>query len=529
MHRLITVLFIISSLNSIAQDYVMDAWGLNSEADEQIPILVNNGKTIIFTRGHHVENTGGKADKGDIWISQFSPTDGWATPEKLPSPLNTRDFDGAFDFTANKILVYGNYRQDKSVVPGISQCTAVSWPDKWAALKVVKIKYFQNKSANNGNALSADGKILLLSLESFKSLGAEDIYVSFWDANERSWGEPKNLGKNINTRLQELTPYLAPDNKTLFFSSNGWGGVGSRDIFVSQRLDDTWTNWTPPRNLGEGVNTEGAEMGYRYYPDLELAVYTSTKNSDGYGDIHIIPVTTEDLNIILEEEIVVPTTAVAIDEPEVSIEEKNPVSDKKLLIVKGKTTDLTSKKAVFSRVKVKGSKGFEQEHYNDTTYQFVLATDQKYMLQIEADGYLSKQIELLSKKDEANTITMNVELEKIVIGARVKLDNVLFTRGTSEFLESSYVELNLIADMMLNNPSMIIKLAGHTDNVGNPNLNKRLSQERVDAVINYLVEKGIDGSRLSGTGYGGTQPIASNAGEATRRLNRRVEFIVVKQ
>ena len=136
---------------------------------------------------------------------------------------------------------------------------------------------------------------------------------------------------------------------------------------------------------------------------------------------------------------------------------------------------------------------------------------------------------MLIKTNEAKEIVQNIEIERIVTGARIELKNVLFRRGESEFLESSYDELNLVAEMMFNNPTMVIELAGHTDGIGNSNLNERLSQERVDAVINYLAEKGIDNDRLSGVGYGGTVPIASNATEATRKLNRRVEFIVKEQ
>ena len=525
MRKLTVLIILFISLGAEAQDYVMDSWGLNSSADEQIPQLVNGGKTVLFTRGHHPENTGGKADRGDIWISHFSEADGWSEPEKLAAAINTPYYNGAFAYSNNKLLVYGEYRSGKTAIPGVSSSNVITWPDNWSDPNVVEVKYFKNSSANNGNSLSEDGKILMLSLESFKTRGAEDIYVSFWEESTKTWQEPKNLGSQINTPLQELTPFLAPDNKTLFFASNGLGGLGSRDIFVSQRLDDTWTNWTLPKNLGEGINTEGAEMGYRYYPELELAIYTSTKNSDGYGDIQIIPVTSEELNQLLEEELIL------IDAPEIIAvleDESTPLGDN-MVLVKGKISDLKTREAVFARTKIKGSAGFEQEHFNDTTYSFVLTTDQQYVLQIEADGYLSKQIALLSKKKEAIEIVQNVELEKIVIGARVKLANVLFVRGESEFLDSSFDELDLVVDMMLNNPSMVIELAGHTDNIGNQNLNKQLSQERVDAVINYLSGKEIDISRLSGVGYGGTQPIASNAGEATRRLNRRVEFIVVEQ
>jgi len=520
--RTLTILFALSiSIGVAAQDFPIDSWGLNSAADEQTPLLVNGGKTIFFTRSHHPENTGGKADRGDIWMSEFVGG-GWSSPEKLPSPINSAYYSGAFHYAANLLYVYGNDRKEMAPKPGVSVASLIKWPGEWTAPKALEIKYFQNKSANNGNALSDDGKILILSMESFKTIGAEDLYVSFWQESENAWSEPKNMGANINTPLQELTPFLAADNKTLFFSTNGRGGRGSRDIFVSQRLDESWSNWSIPKNLGASVNTEGAEMGYRYYPELELAVYTSTKNSDGYGDIQFIQVIAEDLNILLEEEIVVPT------EVEPAVEEEE-IAGENMFNIKGKILDSSTGELVFARTKVKGADAFEQEHYNDTTYSFILASKQDYILQVEAEGYLSKQIDLFTMNNDNKEIKQDVKLDPIVVGARVKLDNVLFIRGKTEFLKSSYNELNLVVEMLLNNPTMKIELAGHTDNVGSGNLNIRLSQERVDVVINYLAEEGIDISRLSGTGYGGAKPIASNATESTRRLNRRVEFIVVSQ
>jgi outer membrane protein OmpA-like peptidoglycan-associated protein len=526
MRVLILLAIIIFSVSARAQEYYpSDAWDLNSAADEQIPILSADGKTIYFTRGHHPQNTGGKADKGDVWLSHFTDTAGWSMPVQLPAPINTQFYNGVFDVSDGKLFLYGIYRNGQAPLPGLSSSKSMG-AGKWAAPQSSGVKYFQNKSANNGNSISRDGSIVILSIESFKTLGAEDLYVSFWQATENKWSEPKNLGADINTKLQELTPFLAPDNKTLFFSSNGRGGVGSRDIFVSQRLDDTWTKWTEPTNLGEAINTEGAEMGYRYYPTLELAVYTSTKDSDGYGDIHIVPVTPEDINQLINEEIFVP-----MDVADIAPESNNlPIeAGDNTLVIKGKITDLNTSQPVFARTKVLGDNGFEQEHFNDTTYNFTLLSKRDYVLQIEADGYFSKQIKLLIKTNKAKEIVENIEIERIVTGARIELKNVLFRRGEAEFLASSYDELNLVAEMMINNPTLIIELAGHTDGIGNSSLNKRLSQERVDAVINYLIDKNIDSARLSGTGYGGTVPIASNATEATRKLNRRVEFIVVKQ
>ena len=113
-------------------------------------------------------------------------------------------------------------------------------------------------------------------------------------------------------------------------------------------------------------------------------------------------------------------------------------------------------------------------------------------------------------------------------GQTVKLNNVFFVRGQPTLLNTSYPELNTLAKTMLENPTIEIELEGHTDNQGNADANKTLSEERVEAVKKYLVEKGIDAQRISGIGYGGSKPIADNSVEATRKLNRRVEFKIVK-
>ncbi|MEN8249649.1 MAG: OmpA family protein [Bacteroidota bacterium] len=546
MRIFITIIISTIYINSFGQENIFNTSKVNSFADEQIPLISADGKTMFFTRGHHPENAGGKPDKGDVWFSQLSDTAGWSTPQKLDVSVNDKFYNGAFAYTGRNLYLYGNYRSGLSPVPGISVSKSSQSGD-WGEAFPVRIQYFQNKSANNGNALSLDGSIMIMSLESYKSKGAEDLYVTFWSASDNSWSEPRNLGAQINTPMQELTPYLSPDNKTLFFASNGHPGHGSRDIFVSQRLDDTWTNWSPPRNLGEEVNTEGAEMGYRYYPDKEIAIFTSTKNSDGYGDIIIIPVKNEALDSLLEEKIVVPEEPIAIaepvqeeveatpvivveePEPEPEIVEETPVVEDNQVILSGNVTDTKTNEAVFARFKVKGKSGQEYEHFNDTTFSFILERGNKYIFQIDAEGYISKQMDVATGADDPETMILNVALEPISIGATVKLDNVLFKRGTTDLLESSNDELDLVVEMMKNNPTMEIELSGHTDNVGIPSLNVKLSQERVDAVIVYLAGHGIDKSRLSGKGYGGSKPIASNRSESTRRLNRRVEFTILKQ
>ena len=125
----------------------------------------------------------------------------------------------------------------------------------------------------------------MFSAESYGTYGVEDIYVSLNEGGK--WTEPRNLGTLINTQFQELSPSLDADKKTLYFSSNGRKGSGSFDIYSATRLDDTWTNWSAPENLGPEINSEGRELFYRAYPALGFALYTTTKSSDGYGDLRV--------------------------------------------------------------------------------------------------------------------------------------------------------------------------------------------------------------------------------------------------
>src|SRR5690554_3557378 len=146
---------------------------------------------------------------------------------------------------------------------------------------------FRNQSSLFGGRLSSSGDVLILSLASFGSFGNEDIYVSFLNIHG-NWSTPQNLGPQINTYQQELTPYLSDDNRLLFFSTNGHGSVQGIDIFYAERLDESWENWTTPKPLSN-TNTVGAELAYfRFERDSEIAILTTTQNSEGYGDLQIV-------------------------------------------------------------------------------------------------------------------------------------------------------------------------------------------------------------------------------------------------
>jgi outer membrane protein OmpA-like peptidoglycan-associated protein len=158
------------------------------------------------------------------------------------------------------------------------------------------------------------------------------------------------------------------------------------------------------------------------------------------------------------------------------------------------------------------------------SYSVIFPDLGEYSVKIESAGYLP-MMEKIDLKTSPRT-GVNFLLVPIEIGARINMRNVLFQQGTPKLLDESFKELNWMADLMRSNPTMRIELAGHTDNVGTASLNLKLSNDRIAAVKKYLVDKGIDASRIKGKGYGGTKPISPGNSEEARRLNRRVEFII---
>ncbi len=526
MKNAVFFIFLLVAFEGISQHSLVGKEAVfNSYADEQNPVLSPDGQTLYFIRAHHSQNVARKMDMGDIWYSTLDSTTGnWSNPQNIGFLLNNQFHNGVIGFgPKEEMYLYNIYELDgKSPRSrGVSVVDPIDPPKYWTAPITSTVRYFYNLSDNHSISISEDKKVMMLSLESFKTQGAEDLYVSFWIPQLKAWSEPKNLGNQINTMYQEVSPFLAADNKTLYFSSNGHGGMGSKDVFSTKRLDDTWTNWSKPLNMGPEVNTEGAEMYYQYLADKELAIYTSTKNSDGYGDIHFKYMPILEMAKTIGYEIEVPKGSVSqvIDKPS--------EPDYYVQLV-GSITDKKSESPVAATIRISGG-SYTKNQTLATAFAFDLPKANQYTLVVEADGYISHSAKIDVTTEKPKELEHNVVLQPIELGTTVKLDLVLFERGKTIFLKESYEQLDLMIQMMKDNPTMEIELGGHTDSVGNSRLNKKLSQERVDVVVNYFIDNGIEAKRLTGKGYGGSKPIASNNTEATRRLNRRVEFTVVKQ
>ncbi len=495
---------------------------INSGKDERAPVISPDGKVLYWTVANHPDNVGGIRDLGDIWYSVWTGEE-WSLPLHGGKAINNEGYNAVAGFShdGERMFLMSHYQKGATSAAG-TQGIAISMKtaDGWSAPENIHIPYFLNRSKESDGFLSTTVEALVFSADSYSTIGVEDIYVCL--LRDGQWSEPKNLGRKINTPLQELSPSLSADGKFLFFASNGRKGYGSFDIYYSERLDDTWQNWSEPVNMGASVNTESKELFYRTYPAQRFALFTSTHDSDGYGDIKFYR-PPDDLKDSLFNQL--PDTLVKM----VEIKRDKPITgDEKIFTVFGKVTDTRKGQPLRATLSFHSDSTYTVVAGPDGKYTIRIPSVNEYSLRVEASGFVGNFEKLDVRTYELKALEMNFKLQPIEVGATVNLKSVLFQQSTSNLLPESHDELDLVVSFLQVNPKVEILLSGHTDNRGNPQQNQKLSQKRVETVKAYLVSKGINAKRITGKGFGGSKPIAANDTEETRRLNRRVEFTIVK-
>lgn len=480
----------------------------NSTYDEQHPVLSVDGNYLFITRSNHPQNVGGLKDPGDIWIAHFNGAV-WGPLVHGGAVLNDRGYNTVIGTSPDNQQLFIANHVTTSAEPAKTQGIAVAIfnGSTWTNPTNVSIPYFHTRSSFLQGSLSRDGQHFVYAAETYGTAGVEDIYVVSRELG--SWSEPKNLGTTINTSFQELSPSLNSTKDTLFFSSNGRKGQGSFDVYFSARLDDSWQRWSVPENMST-INTEGRDLSYVRLRNGD-ALYTSTINSDGYGDIK--------LHLSGKPEVKDTITVPVVITPPV-------VSDQ--LRLKGRVLDAKTSQGIAADLLFTSATERESRKANRGLYEVVLAGEQTYHVTIEAEGYISSYQTLNLTENKNDVLEVDFRLQAIEVGVTVNLKNVLFKQSSTELLPESKEELDVVVSFMRTNPKVKISLAGHTDNRGVHKDNVKLSQARVEKVKDYLVSKGIAAKRISGKGYGGIKPIANNDSDESRKLNRRVEFTIVK-
>ena len=334
--------------------------------------------------------------------------------------------------------------------------------------------------------------------------GNSDIYVAF--RTESGWSKPINLGGKVNTSYSERSPFLHPDMKTLYFSSEGHNSLGRLDVFKTERLSDSsWTEWSVPVNLGKEINSFGDEYDYKISTDGEYAFLSSLK-SNNY-DIYKMKL---------------PKT----------------FRPGYVAIVSG---FITNKKGESIQANLKWENlktgeviGYSKSDLADGSYLIILPLGKNYGYFIEHPDYypLSGNIDLSEQKDQIEIRKDFVLLSYVeIINEKIPipLENVFFEFNKYELKSESFSELNRLINFINKNSGVKLEIGGHTDNVGTADYNKKLSEQRAKSVVAYLLAKGVEKSQLVAVGYGEVKPIEPNETKEGKAKNRRVEFRVLQK
>lgn len=503
--------FLFLPLYSVAQDEIkFDSEpenlgpNVNTQYSELSPKISPDGKTLFISR-YPPDN----ADKNNIWFSTLQADGSWSVRKNIGAPLNVQGKAtaiGSITPDGNSIILSNIYRYFDGSITGGGCSMSFRQRGGWSFPKAQVIEKYENINQYVSYFLANDGKTMLMAIETKwkTNQGEKDIYVSF-KTGDNTWSKPKNLGNVVNTKGDEDGIFLASDGVTLFFSSSGHlGGYGGSDIWMTKRLDDTYTNWSKPVNLGPNINSDGGEMSFVIPASGEYAYFVSSKSGYGRGDIFRIKL---------------PGTV-----------KPNPV-----VLVSGKVLNAKTKEPIMTEIKYEilsdGSEaGIARSEPVNGEYKIVLPSGKNYGYRAIAHGFyaVSENLDVTDLK-EYKEMERNLYLAPIEVNEVVRLNNIFFEFGKSILKLESFSELNRVVKLMNENPSIEIEISGHTDNVGADADNLKLSQDRAQSVVDYLSQNGVKSSRITAKGYGETMPVTSNDNDEGRQLNRRVEFKILKK
>jgi len=469
---------------------------VNTADYEYFPVLTADEQTLVFTRNKRSQ--GGDYQE-DFYVSSASGG-GWNLARNFGEPINTDDNEGAQTITADgqQLFFIGCNRKT-----GMGSCDiyrSLRNGKKWGRPENLGSPVNSSKWESQPS-ISADGKTLYFVSNRAGGSGGMDIWVTQLTPNNE-WTVPRNLGDMINTPFSEETPFIHPDGRTLYFTSNGHVGMGEKDIYVT-RLDDDG-NWSVPQNLGYPINTWNDEQGLFVAASGEKAYFSSDRKG-GLGKL--------DLYSFNLHEAVRPT---------------------RVTYVKGRVTDkITGQplEAKFELVDLETSKIVVESNSDeiDGSFLVTLPINHEYALNVSKDNYLfySEHFSLPKEQDMSKPYQMDVQLQPIKFGEKVVLKNIFFQTASYDLLPESRVELNKLVAFMNNNPKIRIEIGGHTDNIGKHEDNQLLSENRAKAVKDYLVVNEIAAARIEYKGYAEVQPIDTNDAPEGRAKNRRTEFKVL--
>jgi outer membrane protein OmpA-like peptidoglycan-associated protein len=550
---------------------------VNTYYHDAAPIISPDGKKLYFFIHNHPQNTFGKEGSDDIWVSTLNEDGNWSVPQHLNSPFNVHRSNQLFTALPDgSLFVKGGRAKDSK---GFSLVSASG------SLTELVVPGFSemNKGRFYGASMSSDGKHMIIFLGEMAGSPRSNMYVSNLGPDGK-WSRPVKL--NICAKDDDFGVFIGPDDRTLYFASdrNVPGKFGKTDIYKATRLDDTWQNWSTPVNMGSPINTAGGEMYFCI--DRSGNVFMSRAVIGEGGTLDLFKLIPRDIKVLVQGTVYNEKTQQPIQAtvevkpadnqaiilhtmtngkfqtpiPEVngySISAKQegfmpkelsfalpklgndttlyidiyltPIAKK--LIIAGSVYDAKTMKPINAnlQVQLKTDRRINfQPLVGEGHYEQDIKQLGWYMFTATASGYVNTVDSVQVISEDQTPVLKDIIMKPIEVGMTVRLKNIYFDFDKTTLKKESFVELDKVVDFLRRNPTVEIKIEGHTDSKGSDEYNLNLSQGRSQSVVDYLSSQGIDRSRLSAQGYGESKPIDTNDTDAGRANNRRVEFTIVK-
>jgi len=531
---------LLSSFVAFAQPSKFENLGskVNSPYSEVRPTISADGKVLYFVVEGNPKNNNYKKDKAaqDVWYSEIDDAGNWSQAQQAGSPINGRNDNAIFWVSpdGNQLLIRGKYENGKFAGKGFSLVKKTS--SGWSAPEGLNIKGYNQMSVDqySGATMSNDGRTMILYFSEERNSFLNDLYVTRYNEEKDEWSRPERIAGEVSIDdYDEMSPFLASDGMTLYFSSNRPGGKGEYDIWMTRRQDDSWKSWSSPVNMGDSINSKGWDAYFTIDAKGEYG-YISTVQNKGNSDISRIKLSDNQR----------PKTVVLVYGKVYNAQTKKPM-DAQLVydLIPGEKPDGNAIASPGGKFKVTLPYGqvYSLRATADKFFSVIDTIDlSKYDVykEIHRDLYLNPVVEdgkvLLDSngnviRNNADSVLDNFNYDELKEGQILSSDKVLFDFGKSILRADTYKELDKLSRMMIANPGVQIELSAHTDNVGGYSDNLKLSEDRASAAKQYLISKGVSASRINSKGYGETTPVADNKTEVGRQQNRRVEFRILKK
>lgn len=516
---------------------------INSEWWDYAPVVNADETVMVFTSRRQEGNLNENVFEDlfyyeDIFISK-KKNGVWQPAENIGSVVNTKYHDSNLGFSPDGKTLYIYSDEGNGDIYYTNKLSEDTWSQPQPLSSNINSEGYTEKSVS----ISADGELLFFASNRPGGNGGFDIYLSRKN-KKGEWGPSQNLGPIINTEYDEDGPFIHYDGKTLYFSSKGHDTMGGYDIFKSE-YDSANQTWTKPENMGYPLNTPDDDIYFVMTKDGKRGYYASVReDAMGYNDIYMVTIAGADKDV--EEKKIAEMKrreqeAKEKAEKDRQLEQVEIATEKQDTNIKLYPVTLmlrvedAEKKAVMdAKIELKGANDnviVPSKRLSAGLYQFTIDKDdeEEFLLSVEREGYMfqNMRIKIPAVSDKPQEIRKKADMRRLTTGFSTVLRNIYFEFDKATFAMNSYSELNKIERILNENPNIKVEISGHTDNIGPAEYNKRLSQRRANAVVEYLIGKGVDRRRLIAKGYGEEKPLASNDDEVMgRELNRRVEFKV---